>query len=449
MEIKFYPYPNHLVNTCRRICGQHAGILEANFFETAMKPGDLGTVSIFGKMPEYHRFILHPDVEMQYHLAGYGMYFEESLIRLLGEGIERYALMISSSLFRDRIKYASYRDMQNEGEVIPWELMNIHSDSDYNSLRKGFNQIQKIDENSIIGWLSCPSLLEPGREIWMPAQMLLIGYKINQAANEKRFITGFSKGAASHTDLKKALLNAILEATEMDPFMVKWYTMKTSPRIVIDDPTLLRNFPQFLGEDSRFEILPLLLNLEDTLGYAFGVALINKKAERPFILFGTQSSLNPVKGLYRAMMEAAAISKLGDLGPIYNPKAYFKDPQEGTFTDLDKNVAYYISPQDANKKRQLFEDLAQSSLPLNGLKNLSTGDDSKDLQYLLSRLRNVSKYAVYLDITPPEVARKGWHVLRVFIPEFANICLPGIPFSQHPRILKYGGVKNPNPHPLP
>jgi thiazole/oxazole-forming peptide maturase SagD family component len=448
MKVNFYPYSTHLMDIYRGICGQHAGILEASLSANTRSPNDLDIYTMYGMMPNYHKITIHPAADMQYHLAGYGLYFEESLIRLLGEGIERYALLVAPSLLRDYIKYASYRDIQKEGEVIPWELINIFSHEDYNKSRDSL-YIRELDENSVIGWLSCPSLLDAGKEIWMPVQMLFPGYKINLVESEIRFIVGFSKGTAAHTDFKKALSNAILEAIEMDPFIVKWYTMTPSIRVIVDDYTLFKNLPQILGENSRFDVLPLLLNLEDTPGYVFGVALINKTEETPFITFGTQASMDPVKGLYRALMEAAAVIKLGDFGPIFNPESYFRYPKDDPFVDLDKNVAYYLSPQEADKKRELFKNFTRSSLPLTGMKNLSTGDDSKDIQYLISKLRRVSKYAVYLNITPPELISKGWHVIRVFIPEYATMCLPGFPFSQHPRILRYGGAKNPNPHPLP
>ena len=375
MDIKFYPYPTHLLNNYRSICGQHAGILESSIAVNNRRPEDVGLYSLFGKMPNYHKVIIHPDSEVEYHLVGYGLYFEESLIRLLGEGIERYALMVAPNFLRDQIKYASYYDIQKEGVVIPWELMNIYSDEDYNRLNnRGLTHLQKLDKNSIIGWISCPSLLETGKEVWIPAQMLFTGYKIDTEISEKRFIFGYSKGSSAHTDFKKALLNAILETIEVDPFIVKWYTMKPSIYTIVYDYTLINALPGIFGENTSFEVLPLLLNLEDTPGYVFGVTLINKKEENPFIVFGSAASLDPVKGLYRALTEAAAITKMGDFGPVFNPDSYFKFPKDDSFTDLDKNVAYYLFPQEASKKREIFKNLTGSSLPLSGMKNLSTGD---------------------------------------------------------------------------
>jgi thiazole/oxazole-forming peptide maturase SagD family component len=423
--------------------------MEAIFSTSMRRPDDLDIYGMYGKMPNYHKVTIHPDVNIQYHLTGYGLYFEESLIRLLGEGIERYALMMASLLLRDQIRYASYNEIKESGEALPWDLINIFSDEDYEKLRP-LHHIRKINEDSVIGWLSCPSLLEPDKKFWVPVQMLFPGYKVNSAVSEVRFNSGFSKGAAAHTNFKKAMLNAILESIEMDPFIVKWYTMKASPRVILDDYALVKNFPRFLGKDSQFEVLPLLLNLEDTPGYSFGVAMIHKKEEIPFIAFGTQLSLDPVKGLYRAMVEAGTITTIGDYGPIFIPDSYLKYPKEGPFMDLDKNVAYYLFPQEASLKRDIFKNLSSSpGIPRSGLKNLSTGDDAKDIQYLIRKLRTFSKYAIYVNITPPEVIRKGWHVVRVFVPECAGICLPGFPFSRHPRIIKYGGIKNSHPHPLP
>lgn len=67
----------------------------------------------------------------------------------------------------------------------------------------------------------------------------------------------------------------------------------------------------------------------------------------------------------------------------------------------------------------------------------------------MSGLKKISKYAVYLDITPPEVISQGWSVMRVFIPELCTMCMPGIPYSNHPRLNQFGGVSNEFPHPLP
>ena len=68
---------------------------------------------------------------------------------------------------------------------------------------------------------------------------------------------------------------------------------------------------------------------------------------------------------------------------------------------------------------------------------------------MLSRLKKISKYAVYLDITPPEVIGTGLQVMRVFIPELVQLSYPGFPYSRHPRVLEFGGITNAFPHPMP
>jgi hypothetical protein len=75
--------------------------------------------------------------------------------------------------------------------------------------------------------------------------------------------------------------------------------------------------------------------------------------------------------------------------------------------------------------------------------------DEENLKYLISGLKGISKYAVYLDITPVEVLNMGIKVMRVFIPELVQLSFPGVPYSNHPRILEHGGIVNEFPHPMP
>lgn len=119
------------------------------------------------------------------------------------------------------------------------------------------------------------------------------------------------------------------------------------------------------------------------------------------------------------------------------------------FTNLDTNVAFWANAENAEFKRNFFRSMYQGEVPLSTLQDLSGGNDDEDLRILLNKLKDVSEYAVYLDITPPDVMDKGWKVVRTFIPELVQMSLPGHPYSNHPRIKKFGGITNDLPHPVP
>jgi len=421
----------------KRSCSEHGGILRSIIAAPARKYSkDIQLLSVSGQMPNYHKVILEGAAKVNYHLTGYGLYHEEATIRLVGEAIERYSLMVGHYPHRERIKYATYREICKEGNVIPWEYLQIFSDEDYARFQdSNYKKLQRLKEDDVVGWIKCASLVRPGEEIWMPLQMLFVGYGIEKRKNEIPFMTGFSTGTASHVSMEKALINAICEFVQIDSLMVNWYTGRKSDEVLIDDLTLINSMDTLRNKDNSFVPRVYDLTLMKDFGlHVFGCAIENKKNERPLIVFGAQGELNPLKGVYRSLMEATAISFLGYFGPLYSPGEYFTNQDSSMYDDLDKNVSFYIHPSDSEKKRSLLAKMSSGKKrPLSSFENYDSGDERENLQRLLESVKKISKYAVYLDITPPEVAQQGWHVMRVFIPELVTMCMPGIPYSQHPR----------------
>jgi thiazole/oxazole-forming peptide maturase SagD family component len=453
MKVVHYPFFASQLKTIRKIFGQHSGILESYMISPCRVHGEPSLLCITGKMPNYHKMLLDPSIDVQYHLSGYGTSYEECIIKFIGEGIERYALMVAPTVLEDEIIYTTYRQIERQGEdVIPFEYMTIYSDASYSELEKlpPPSGLSKPSKDDVIGWIKCSSLFRPNHDIWMPAQSMFVGYKRSIDHGEKRCLPGFSTGTASYTSPKEALLSAILEWIEIDSFIVRWYTKKPSAEVIIDDTTILANYEEILGRESNYNILPLYYTLPDLPIHVFGVFMMRKKQEVPYILFGSQGHLDPVAGFYRALMESSAITYLGVYGYLFMPAEYIIDVENRPFTDLDSNVAFYAHPTRIQEKKALLDEMTgNESIPLSSLENQSTGDVDTDLGFVIETLSKVSKYAVYRDITPPEIADSGLHVLRVFIPELCNMCMPGFPFTNHPRLNKYGGVQNEYPHPLP
>lgn len=452
--MRFYPFSNYMINdVVKRSCSEHGGILRSIIAAPARKYSkDIQLLSVSGQMPNYHKIILEGGAKVNYHLTGYGLYHEEATIRLIGEAIERYSLMVGHYPHRDRIKYATYSEIRKEGNVIPWEYLQVFGDEDYERFQNSsYKKLQRLTESDVVGWIQCASLVNPGEEIWMPLQMLFVGYGIEKRQNEVPFITGFSTGTASHVSMEKALINAICEFVQIDALMVNWYTGRASDEVLVDDLTLINAMGILGNKDNSFKVRVYDLTLMNKFGmYVFGCAIENKKEERPFIVFGAQGEMNPLKGVYRALMEATAISFLGYFGPLYSPNEYFANQDLSIYDDLDKNVSFYIHPSNAEKKRILFANMSSGKKKLlSSFENYDSGNEKENLQRLLESVRKISRYAVYLDITPPEVAAQGWHVMRVFIPELVTMCMPGIPYSRHPRFAEFGGIKNEYPHPLP
>jgi thiazole/oxazole-forming peptide maturase SagD family component len=401
---------------------------------------------VTSNMPDYHKLVVHANAEMVYHLAGYGIYQEEAMVRLLGEGIERYGLMVAGSLHEDKMFRASYADLRRETHVMPWEYINIYSQVDYERMSAKTN-IRPITQDDTISWLWCPSLFNPHQQICVPAQLLFTGLRKERLGSEKLFVPGFSKGAAAHVTVEKALKGAILESIEADAFMIRWYAAVKARRLLMDDLTLLSIMSTMMSE-LDYEVVAFDFTLPDIPGYTTGIGLVNQRQDRPVVLFGCCSSLDPAIGVYRALVEALAIHYLARNGPVIVPEHYLNSAVKRDYNNLDSNVAYWSNMEDADAKRAFIRQLVAGEVALSGLAS-HAHSDAEDLSYLLNGLRKVSQYAVWLDITPPEIAGQGWKVIRTFFPELLQMSLPAYPYSNHPRLVTYGGVRNELPHPSP
>ena len=441
--LRFYPSSVCVVNEFRRLCGQHFGIAESQIIQVAQSKHAPIAQTMTARMPNYHKLLLGAKAEIQYHLAGYGVYREEALIRLLGEAIERYALITAAAAVKKKLFKASYNDLKSEANVMPWELIDVFTDKDYERMR-GKLIFRSITPDDRISWMWCPSLFKPGNYICIPAQCLFTGV---QFEDEIPFVSSFSKGCASHTCPKLALRSAILEAVEADALMIRWYTLTKSRRVILDDP-ILRDMIAEIFSDLDVEILPYEYTLPGMPGHAFGVAVLSKGTERPTVLLGTGAGLNPAAALYRALIEAVAIFYMSYNGPVLQPRDYLTGIDQHSHTNLDSNVAYWASTENRDAKRAAMKNMVEGEVRLSALKNYQSTIDA-ELDYILGELKNISSYAVHLDITPTELEHTDWSVARVFFPEMTQVSLPSFPYGAHPRLLKFGGIRNELPHPSP
>ena len=204
---------SHLTGPSLKISPSFTSILSLN----TVNVGGLQIKSLTGQMPGYHRVLLDPDLDLQYHLAGYGLYYEEALIRYIGEGIERSSSISSYHAICDKIVFATHRDIEKTGPVVPLEYLDIFGDSDLRKLGADQDKNWKrLTAEDVVGWIQCHSLVRRGRKIWVPAQMLFMGHKLHREKGEARVLPCFSTGTAAHSTFQDALCNALLEVIQID-----------------------------------------------------------------------------------------------------------------------------------------------------------------------------------------------------------------------------------------
>jgi thiazole/oxazole-forming peptide maturase SagD family component len=447
--LEYYPSHVHCINQFRRISSQHGGITESQLLFCNRRPYTPNLHVCANQMPEYEKILISDEASISYHISGYGLFREEAMVRVYGESIERYGLLVTPSVIQDKVIYKTYNQLKKEhpDEIIPWEYIKIFSEDDYKMLEPITN-IKSISQDNMIGWLKCPSIFDSKQSYYIPAQCLFVGYKPNKEVCEEMFVPGFSKGSACHTSEYKALISAIMESIESDAFMINWYTNYKAKEIIVDDVDLLKMINTIIGS-TNYELKILDMSIEDMPGYAIGVILKNKKKQEPFIIMGCSASLNLKEAVYRALTEASTIDYLASNGPMMRPRDYLGSHKDKVYLDLDSNVSYWSSLTDYDIKSRVINELASEKRLFSSYDNKKVDDDKNNLRKILMKMKSHLTYGIYLDITPIEIAREGVKVMRVFFPEMVQLSFPGYPYKNHKRLLQYGGVSNELPHPLP
>ena len=452
MKLTHYPSMTHIVNEYKKIGGNQVGIIPGNFISVTEFPGEPYIRTMTASMPAYHKQVFNdPQMDMQYHLSGYGLYQEEALIKLMGESVERYGALVSMKTFEDQIHYATYSELSRSGRCLPLDYLGIFDSEQQQSISSLMPRYSERppDEHDVIGWIKCPSLVHPGEEIWTPAQLFFLGFQSDPNHNDRMFTPSFSTGTAAHISTTKALRNALIESIQIDAFILNWYTDARAPRVVLDDVRLERFFEQMgLGPEGHYEILATYLTRPELPLPNFGVYLLRKDDRIPFISFGVQADPNPRHAVLRGTQESIAILGMGMYGSVFDTEQFHFANVASAFTDLDTNVQYYANPDNGAIKLATIESRVDGEVQFSDLESLPDEDDAS-VRELISMIAKVSEWAVYLDITPSELHHMDWRVMRTLIPELCSMCLPGMPPRNHPRFAAYGGVTNAKPHPLP
>ena len=429
-----------LYNNYRFISGGNSGFLNNKIHQIANadKAGKFFAMS--SQFAEYGR-LLGDDRKIVYHLSGYGLTREEAMIRLIGEAIERYSVIHCGEVLKKKFACHSYNNLHDmNANAVALEYLNVID---------GPHSEGVIGGDDLIGWFKCIDLFSRG-SIYVPAQMFSLKYFPSFYSNitkEKKVFYSISTGTASHTSQKKALLNGLVEYLQIDSFMLFWYSDKfKAKRVILDDyMTRFLQKNNLMPEDAELIILDFTFDKPISV---FGFFII--RDHYPILTFGVQGGADPYHTLYRGLLEAFSIYRYNYVVPVLEQDVFtLAHDDRNEFTDLDTNVVYWASEKDIDKKLTYVYDKIEGTIPIESMKQDSYSDETV-MKKILNYCRKNNFHIATLDVTAPELEYTDWSTIRVIIPELLPMCIPAIPFNNHPRMKEFGGgVHDYIPHPLP
>jgi thiazole/oxazole-forming peptide maturase SagD family component len=422
-------------------------------------------VTVLPELVDLHRRAGVP--KPQYHLGGFGFSFEESVMRALGESVERAAHFMFHVQKAELISRHSEKELRLRGErYLPLAEFGQFTAEQLEGPRC---MVQSVDENTVLSWVPAVDLRDGG-DTMLPAQAVLAGF-----SEEPRAFVGITTGTATHLDYDRALVNALVEMLQVDATVGHWYSTSTAPKIEVSRESTPRFLQfserqaQWLQRDcARYEFY-WLRQPEDLPCYVIACAVRGTESF-PALCIGLGAATDLEEAMYRALYEAIPVSIVAmiqalmqlfeDPGSDQLPprrrtadlKSLFARLDTSQVMDLEAAVAYYAMPEYADRVFPSHFDPRQTiGVPeIYGMvPPVWRSEPAEHLRSLM--LAEVARrYRVFaMDLTMADIARLGLRVARLYSPDLMCLCLPSLPEAAHPRFRAYGGFRSAEPHPYP
>jgi thiazole/oxazole-forming peptide maturase SagD family component len=379
-----------------------------------------------------------------YHIGGAGIFSNEALIKCVGESLERYSQLMPN-IKNLTIKWSSYQEMiANHEPTLNPTYMHFFSNEQLN--KKAF-PFQAFDETKPITWVKVASLLSNDKPLYIPLQLVSVGYQVRKNEGEPWLASAVTTGTAVHTTQLKALKNALMELIQLDAAMGQWYTDAIAYEIKFDNRT--RAIENLIAKYTHSRMPPprfYWLKNADLGGFV--VACLFQKNSKPRYAVGLGADVNLLGAMYSAFLEAAGVlqlAKINLLNTKYSTENATVSPEN--IYNLDDNVALYADNDYSNRIQTSF--LSSQSIKASELPEDITGTIEEQVRKLILGFKDTNKDLYYLESRGKEAIDLGLHVARVWSPQLLGLAIPSAVPKTHPRFADYGKFLHEDPHPYP
>jgi ribosomal protein S12 methylthiotransferase accessory factor len=276
-----------------------------------------------------------------------------------------------------------------------------------------------VDLEARIRWVQGTDLAT-GEPTWVPAVMAAFGLHV---APQERFWYRISTGYAIHTDVRQALIGAILEVVERDMISIVWLNRLRLP--VLPAAELSPRAQRLVNWAEQHFIQTMLFDATSDLGvptvYLLQIAEHDPKAAQ-LIGCGTGDTL--ASAAERALLESVTIRELYSAAEPPADQADFLSTLDGArfMARREQRAAFdFLLGDEDRGARQPVTDLPENR--------------DAALRHVLGLLRQRDLQAVMVDRTTAELRAVGLTSVCVIIPGLQPMTLhPYAQYRAHPRL---------------
>jgi ribosomal protein S12 methylthiotransferase accessory factor len=322
----------------------------------------------------------------------------------LGEAIERYS---ASFVPGERLVFATALDLSGQA-VDPARFALFHSRQ---LAAPGF-PFQPFTHATRLAFVEGFSLAD-GEPAFLPAQLVYLG---SPASGDARIGYPTSSGLACGATLEEATLAALLELVERDAVMIQWSNRVSLPRLDWgdDDEIIALERRCFSPSHLRYSVLDgsVLSGLPVAIAVVHG-----PEGERAALGMGGGCAPRVAQAWLKALSEAFSVYRWLSTRIAQEPEVTV--PAAEHICSFDDHMLFY--GDDENARQAAFLDASPTRSPTSAVAEL-VGDTPRSLiEDVVARLRRIGASAYAVEVTSPDVAALGLHVVRVLAPELCPL----------------------------
>ncbi len=379
--------------------------------------------------------------------GGAGFTKRDALNAGIGESVERYCAGVYKS---NTLILSTWNDLDAEA-VHPTQFARL-SEAQLAESGRGF---EAFTEDTPIRWTSSIRLRD-GATVFVPASQVYLPYR--RVRGETPIGQSISTGQAAGPSKPAAILGGLREVIERDALAISWMhrlpPRQLDPNVMEESPTLRRHLDQRSDWDVRF----FDLSLDDASSSVVAVMEQGNGKDR-VLTFGSACRDHPSSALEKAFLEAAQgisfVRRLLQNYVMWNPGERFEN-----VTGFNEHAILYSKfPELRSKVNYLLtrNGVPSTLRPCRPTSSTHQLDDGEQLDCLIEHLYRSGYETYVVDLTTPDAAMLGVHVVKVLVPGYVHVAgshtdrlLGSHRLTSVPNELGFSSTPdNPFPHPLP
>lgn len=335
----------------------------------------------------------------------YGVSFDKkiALMRVLGEGLERYCL----DNFKIPIEKIASTTALDEPHLNP---PRVSSFSKKQLQQEAYKQFRFTGKTKF-QWTSGFSL-NKNKKILIPAQLVSFDFDF---VKEPMIASPISTGVAAGSSLEDAIYRAASEIVERDSFMISYLNMLPSPKVNLQKIKDKR-VKHVLATFDRYMLELVVLDITTDLGIpAYAAITLDRTNLGPAVSVGLKAGFNRLDCILGAI-EESLMTRAWVRDKFVYVEPHHKN--EETIQNIEDRAFLWFSPN-------MIEKL---NFWLKSDKNIDvteydTPEPYDNLERVMKILIKRDIELMYVDITNEKMKQYGFTIVRVIIPELQPLYL--------------------------